>query len=50
MTKKNIATLEGGWTAVFSPDGSVLAYGLYDGTIKLWDVATKENIATLELL
>ncbi|MDE0401755.1 MAG: T9SS type A sorting domain-containing protein, partial [Candidatus Poribacteria bacterium] len=28
--------------------GSMLASGLSDGTVKLWDVGTRENIATLE--
>ena len=31
----------------FSPDGTVLVSGSEDGTVKLWDVETKENIATL---
>ena len=32
----------------FSPDGATLASGAYDGTIRLWDVATGEPIATLQ--
>ena len=45
-----IATFEGGFGAVvsFSPDGTLLAIGDIAGTVQLWDVATKENIATLE--
>ena len=30
----------------FSPDG-VVAAGLWDGTIKLWDIGTQQNIGTL---
>ena len=32
----------------FSPDGATLAAGLEDSTVRLWDVATGEPIATLE--
>ena len=44
-------TLEhGDWvfSVSFSPDGITLASGSRDSTVKLWDVATHTNIATLE--
>ncbi len=50
-TQRNlIATLEGHRGRVtsvsFSPDGTTLASGARDPSIKLWDVATRTNIAT----
>lgn len=44
-------TLEhGDWvnSVSFSPDGTTLASGSRDSTVKLWDMATHTNIATLE--
>ena len=52
MSPYQIATLEGHTGRVrsvsFSPDGTLLASGSDDVSIKLWDVAKRQNIATLE--
>ena len=49
-TGKDLATLHGHTERVpavaFSPDGKTLASGLRDGTVKLWNVKTGENIHT----
>ena len=41
-------THRGVWSVAFSPDGKTLASGSIDRTIKLWDVATGKERATLQ--
>lgn len=49
----HLTTLEGHFDAVrvvaFSPDGSLLASGSRDKMVKLWDMETREDIATLDI-
>ena len=54
VTKRvNVGTIHENWsgesvTSVsFSPDGAILASGAGDHLVKLWDAATRANIATL---
>jgi WD40 repeat protein len=35
------------WSVVFSPDGRLLASGSDEGTVKLWDVETGQEVHTL---
>ena len=52
ISSYHIATLEGDTDGInsvsFSPDGGTLASGSRDGTVKLWDVTTRQIIDTLE--
>ena len=52
ISPHHIVTLEGHMDSIhsvaFSPDRTLLASGSYDNMVKLWNVTTQQNIATLE--
>ena len=53
ISPHHIVTLEGHMDSIhsvaFSPDRTLLASGSYDNMVKLWNVTTQQNIATLEV-
>jgi WD40 repeat protein len=50
ISHQELATLGhsgGGYSLAFSRDGKVLASGSEDGSVKIWDMATRQELATL---
>ncbi len=39
---------QGVWPVLFSPDGSLIAAGTYDGSIELWDACTYARVASIK--
>ena len=52
VTGQPVATLEGHLdkidSVIYSPDGNTLASTSWDDTVRLWDIATKQNIEIFE--
>lgn len=47
-TDENRGYFDRAWSVAYSPDGTLLAYGSWDGVVSLWDVSTRTEIASFE--